>query len=265
MAGHIYLGSNLKMYKTARQTQDYLLNLSMSIGDLSRRDLTVFIIPSFTSLDRARRTIHKGDILLGAQNMHWEDEGQFTGEISPLMLEDLGVEVVEIGHSERRHVMGETDAAVNRKTLSALAHGFICLLCVGETAEQKALGLSDETLRTQLKTGLWGVPTDSLDRLWIAYEPVWAIGVGGTPASEDYADGKHAVIKHCLSEMYGSVAGRVPVLYGGSVNRGNCDALAAMPHIDGLFIGRAAWDANAFNEIIRAVLPVFQRKQGMVK
>jgi triosephosphate isomerase len=261
MTKRIYLGSNQKMYKTASEVQDYLLNLSLNVSDLSRKDLTIFIIPSYTSLDRARRTVKKGDILLGAQNMYWEDEGQYTGEISPRMLRDLDIEVVLVGHSERRHVLGETDEEENRKVLSALSHGFICLLCIGETAGQKALGLSDETLRTQLKKCLHGVATEYLDRLWIGYEPVWAIGTSGTPASAEYANEKHYIIKQCLYELYGGSYTKVPVLYGGSVNRENCEELAAQKYVDGLFIGRAAWDADGFNGIIRAVLPVFHGKE----
>lgn len=115
--------------------------------------------------------------------MGWEDEGQFTGEISPLMLKEVGTQIVEIGHSERRHVLGETDWMENQKVRCALRHGFTPLLCIGETGEQKALGLSDEVLRTQLKAGLHGVTAAEAARLWIAYEPVWAIGVSGVPAS----------------------------------------------------------------------------------
>ncbi len=256
----IYLGSNLKMYKTIAQTVDFLTDLSARTKDVDRSGVTLFIIPSYTALDRARQAIAKDDILLGAQNMHWEEEGQFTGEISPLMLREIGVEIIEIGHSERRHVMGETDFDENKKVLSALAHGFTALLCVGETSQQKDLGLSDETLSTQLKIGLNGVKKEDLDRLWIAYEPVWAIGVNGVPASKEYADEKHAVIKDVLGELFGDDAQKIPVLYGGSVNAGNSVELAGMPHIDGLFIGRAAWDAPAFDAIIRDVLPVFRRK-----
>ncbi|MDR3225275.1 MAG: triose-phosphate isomerase [Clostridiales Family XIII bacterium] len=261
MTKHIYIGSNQKMYKTASQVQDYLLNLGINAASISRKDLTIFIIPSYTSLDRARRTVKKGDILLGAQNMYWEEEGQFTGEISPVMLQDMGIEIVLVGHSERRHVLGETDEEANRKVLSALAHDFIALLCVGETGEQKDLDLSDETLRAQIKRGLRGVPVEDLSQLWIAYEPVWAIGVGGTPASAAYANEKHYIIKQCLFELYGGDYAKIPVLYGGSVDIDNCEELAAQQYVDGLFVGRAAWDADRFGEIINAALPVFKSKE----
>ena len=256
----IYLGSNLKMYKTIQETLSFLTELSDLTKDISREEMTLFIIPPFLSLDRATQQIDQDLIWLGAQNMHWEEQGQFTGEISPRMLKEVGLKIVMAGHSKRRHVMGETDFDENKKVLSALAHDFTALLCIGETGEQKEMGLSDEVLATQLKIGLHGVDQKDIDRLWIAYEPVWAIGVNGVPASADYADEKHGVIKSVLRDLYGSDADRIPVLYGGSVNRQNCEELAEQKNIDGLFIGRAAWNAQPFNEIIRTVLPIFKTK-----
>jgi triosephosphate isomerase len=260
MTKHIYIGSNQKMSKTASQVQDYLLNLSMTVASVSRKDLTIFTVPSFTSLDRARRTVKKGDILLGAQDMYWEDAGEFTGEISPLMLKDLGIELVLVGHSERRLALGETDEEANKKVLASLAHGFTTLLCVGETEGQKEIRLSDETLRAQLKRAVRGVAAEDLDRLWIAYEPVWASGVGSSLVGAVYVNEKHYVIKQCLFELYGGAYAGVPVLYGGDVNVGNCKDFAAEKYVDGLFIGAAAWDADSFGEIINAALPVFKEK-----
>jgi triosephosphate isomerase len=254
----LYLGTNTKMYKTIADTVDYLTKLNSLTADLDRSKLELFVIPSFTSLESARKCVPADKISLGAQNMCWEDKGQFTGEISPLMLKEVNVSIVEIGHSERRHVLGETDLEENKKVLAALRHNFTALLCIGETGEQKELGLSDEVLRTQLKAGLHGVTLKNTDNLWIAYEPVWAIGVNGTPASKEYADEKHAVIKQTLIEIFGKETGLdIPVLYGGSVNNENAEELIAMPHIDGLFIGRSAWDAENFNKIIRSVTPLF--------
>nr|HMM32456.1 triose-phosphate isomerase [Clostridia bacterium] len=195
-------------------------------------------------------------ILLGAQNMHPEEQGQFTGEVSPLMLKELGLDIVEIGHSERRHVFHETDAEENKKVLSALAHGFTALLCVGETAEQKAYGIADEVLSMQLKIGLNGVTKTQLSRLWVAYEPVWAIGVNGTPASQQYAKERHLHIKAVLEMLF--PGNEVPVLYGGSVNPDNARDLIVQNGIDGLFTGRAAWEAENFNKLIRQVLPLYK-------
>ncbi len=261
MMDKIYMGSNLKMYKNIAQTQSFLARLAELTADIDRKEVTFFIIPSYTALDRARQTVAGDQILLGAQNMHPEEEGQFTGEISPLMLKEIGMDIIEIGHSERRHVMGETDEQENKKVLSALNHGFTALLCVGETGEQKALGLSDEVLATQLKIGLHGVAAEQLDRLWIAYEPVWAIGVNGVPASAEYADEKHAVIKNVLKGLFGDDAEKIPVLYGGSVNLENCKELSACPHVDGLFVGRTAWDADRFDKLIRMSIAEFRIKR----
>lgn len=183
--------------------------------------------------------------------MSWKDQGQFTGEISPLMLKELGLDLVMIGHSERRHVFGETDLEENKKVKAALNHGFTTLLCIGETAEEKKFGISAEVLRTQLKIGFHDVPAKQANNIWVAYEPVWSIGVNGTPASADYAEEMHKVIKNCLWEIFGEAADEIPVLYGGSVNPGNANELIVQPSIDGLFTGRAAWDADKFNMLIR--------------
>lgn len=247
----LYFGSNLKMYKTIENTVNYLTELENLTKDISRDEIQMFIIPSYTTLDRASKSIDHNNIKLGAQNMHWEEEGQFTGEISPIMLQEVGCDLVMIGHSERRHVFNETDEEEHNKVLSAIKHGFIALLCIGETAEEKENGISEEILRQQLKIGLHGTSVNDLDQIWVAYEPVWSIGVNGTPASADYAEKMHVVIKECLEELYGKDSARIPVLYGGSVNPTNSDELIQQPSIDGLFVGRAAWQADKFNTLIR--------------
>lgn len=256
----LYLGTNTKMYKTVADTVAFLTELGRLTADIDRQAFELFVIPSFTALESARKCVPPETIKIGAQNMHWEDEGQFTGEISPLMLKELGVNIAEIGHSERRHVFGESDRDENKKVLAAFKHGFTPLLCIGETLEQKQLGVSDENLSIQLKVGLNGVTREDVRKLWVAYEPVWAIGVNGIPATAAYADEKQRVIKRVLGEMFGAAGQDIPVLYGGSVNPGNAEELIAQPNIDGLFIGRSAWNALAFNELIRKVIPVFERK-----
>ncbi|MDR1518792.1 MAG: triose-phosphate isomerase [Planctomycetota bacterium] len=257
----LYIGTNTKMYKTGAQTAAFLDRLGQNTADLAREALELFVIPSFTSLETAARHAAAAGISLGAQNMGWEDEGPFTGEISPLMLKEVGVKVVEIGHSERRHGLGETDEQENLKTRCALRHGFTPLLCVGETGDQKEAGISDEILRIQLKIGLRGVTAEQAGGLWIAYEPVWAIGASGVPASREYAEERHQAIRRVLVELFGEDAGgAAPILYGGSVNRQNAPELIAMPAVDGLFIGRAAWDADNFNRIIRDVVPLWKGK-----
>ena len=219
MSKKLFFGSNLKMYKNIKDTVSYLQDLESLTKDISRDEIELFIIPSYTTLDSASKAIDQKNIRLGAQNMCWEEQGQFTGEISPLMLQEAGIGLVMIGHSERRHVFGETDIEENKKVLCALEHGFKTLLCIGETAEEKEFGISAE--------------------------------VNGTPASADYAEEMHKVIKATLCEIFGDAADEIPALYGGSVNPGNACDLIVQPSIDGLFTGRAAWQADKFNTLIR--------------
>ena len=259
MQKKLYFGSNLKMYKTIQETVDYLQKLAANTKDISRDEIELFIIPSYTTLESAVKNVDRDYVMLGAQNMCWEDQGQFTGEISPLMLKELGLDLVMIGHSERRHVFGETDAEENKKVKAALNHGFTTLLCIGETAEEKEFGISPEVLRTQLKIGFHGVPADKIGKIWVAYEPVWSIGVNGTPASAEYAEEMHKVIKECLQEIFGDASADIPVLYGGSVNPGNANELIVQPSIDGLFTGRAAWDADKFDALIRDAKKTFEQ------
>lgn len=248
----LYFGTNLKMYKNIADTVSYLQKLVENTKDISREEIELFVIPSFTTLQSATEKVDRAYVKLGAQNMCWEEQGQFTGEISPLMLGELGLDLVMIGHSERRHVFGETDYEENKKVLCALNHGFTTLLCIGETDQEKEYGISNEVLRTQLIAGFHGVTPEMAGKLWVAYEPVWAIGVNGKPASVEYAEEKHQVIKQCLVELFGEEVGlSIPVLYGGSVNPGNANQLIAQPSIDGLFTGRSAWQADAFDKLIR--------------
>lgn len=252
----LYFGSNLKMYKTAAETAAYVEGVANLTADLESTPVTRFLIPSFTSLPAAGAKAHSG-LLLGAQNMHWEDNGQFTGEVSPRMLQELSfVRIIEIGHSERRHVFHETNYECNRKVLSALAHGFTALLCVGETAEEKEFGVSDEVLAMQTKIGLAGVPAEAIadSRVWLAYEPVWAIGVGGKPADPDYVALRHARIRQTICQLYPSAGSGAPILFGGSVNSSNANSYIQLDDVDGLFVGRAAWEAETFNALLRQVL-----------
>lgn len=252
-----FFGTNTKMYKNIADTRDFVVSLAHLTADVSREHVQLFVIPSYTTIQTARQSVSAASLMIGAQNMGWEDEGQFTGEISPLMLKEVGADLVMVGHSERRHVLGETDSEENKKMLKGLQHGFTMLLCVGEKGEEKELNLSQEVVRSQLKRGLAGVSPADMAKVWIAYEPVWAIGVGSTPATKEYAETMHQVIKQVLVELYGETIGlAVPVLYGGSVNPENAVGLASQESVDGLFIGRSAWNAEQFNSIIHDVLAV---------
>ena len=260
MQKKLYFGSNLKMYKNIHDTVEYLQNLVEYTKDLSRDEIELFIIPSYTTLESASKNVDHAFVKIGAQNMCWEDEGQFTGEVSPLMLKEIGIDLVMIGHSERRHVFGETDIEENKKVKAALNHGFTTLLCIGETAEEKSYGISPEVLRTQLKIGFHDIPVSQIPNIWVAYEPVWSIGVNGTPATADYAEEMHKVIKQTLLDIFGDAGADIPVLYGGSVNPGNASNLIVQPSIDGLFTGRAAWQADKFDKLIRDAKTAFESK-----
>lgn len=248
------------MYKNIKETTSYLKDLVNFTRDISREEIELFVIPSYTSLSNAAACTDRNYLKLGAQNMCWEEQGQFTGEISPLMLKEMNLDLVMIGHSERRHVFGETDTTENNKVKCALEHDFTTLLCIGETLEEKNYGISDEFLRTQLKIGFYNVPLNKINNIRVAYEPVWAIGVNGIPATVDYAEEKHKVIKKCLKDIFGEAGEKIPVLYGGSVNPGNANDLIIQPSIDGLFIGRSAWNADSFDKIIRYAKKAYEMK-----
>ena len=249
-----YMGTNTKMYKTIAETNDFVQTLCELTKDIDREHFELFVIPSYTTLDQANRHRDKSLLKLGAQNMGWEERGQFTGEISPLMLQEVECDLVMIGHSERRHVFLETDEMERRKVRCALDHGFTALLCIGETEEEKESGRSDEMLISQLEMDLADVKDDETDRIWIAYEPVWAIGVHGKPITIEYANEKISVIQNALVRLFPKHGESIPVFYGGSVNPGNACDLSHFKDINGLFIGRSAWDSEKFNDLIRVVL-----------
>ena len=256
----LYIGTNTKMYKTITETVSFLTTLQNLTADIDRSRMELFVIPSYTTLEIARRSVPKEQIKLGAQNMGWEEQGQFTGEVSPLMLQEIGMDIVMIGHSERRHVFRETDEEENKKVLSALEHGFTPLLCIGETLEQRERNIGTECLSIQLKAGLHGVTPEQAKKVWVAYEPVWSIGVNGTPATAQYAEKMHEVIKETLREIFGETGESIPVLYGGSVNPQNANQLIIQPSVDGLFVGRSAWQAQAFEKLIRNAKYVYENQ-----
>lgn len=249
-----YMGTNTKMYKTISDTNYFVSRLCELTGEIDRERFELFVIPSYTALDQAGKTRDPQLLKIGAQNMCWEERGQFTGEISPLMLNEVGCELVMIGHSERRHIFGETDEAEQKKVRSAIDHGLTALLCIGETEAEKESGRSEQVLREQLRTDLAMVGKEETGKIWVAYEPVWAIGVNGKPITVEYADRMITQIRKELAALFGEAGEEIPILYGGSVNRHNAVSLSKCRDINGLFIGRSAWDAENFNEIIRMVL-----------
>ncbi|WP_245764175.1 triose-phosphate isomerase [Sulfitobacter marinus] len=208
-----------------------------------------FVIPPFTTLREVKHLLSATSVKVGAQNMHWADKGAWTGEISAPMLVDCGADMVELGHSERRAFFGETDEFVGRKTAAAVKNGLIPLICIGETLDQRNAGEGPEVLEHQVRAALGLIPESKYDAtVLFAYEPVWAIGENGTPASSGYADDRHAEIIDVATRVLGR---RVPCLYGGSVNPGNCAELIECPNIDGLFIGRSAWNVDGYLDILK--------------
>ena len=249
-----YFGSNFKMHKTAAEVKTFVQSLIQAYKD--QPDLQLFIIPPFTALGGLQDIVRPQNLWIGAQNIHWESSGAFTGEISAPMVRDLGVDLVMLGHAERRHKFGERDRQINRKVLSALNHDLRVLLCVGETANQKQADITNEVLAIQLKVALLGFPDPFIDRLMVAYEPVWAIGAGSKEAQPDEVAASINHIRHTLNVRFGEAAQRIPVLYGGSVNEGNCRAYAQETDVDGLFVGRSAWQPEGFMNVLRAATTV---------
>jgi triosephosphate isomerase len=244
-----WVGTSWKMHKTLAEGLAFADRLAGYMPGVDAR-IQPFVIPSFTSVREVKRALASTCIKVGAQNMHWADEGAWTGEISPVMLTDCGLDLVELGHSERRRHFGETDHAVGLKTAAALRHGLTPLVCIGETQAERDSGAADKVLVQQVRGALQFLEGSADAEILFAYEPVWAIGEGGTPASADYADGRHALIK--------SVAGArlsrpPPVLYGGSVNLQNAAELIRRPDIDGLFVGRAALQPEQLVQILSTV------------
>jgi triosephosphate isomerase len=188
-------------------------------------------------------------VKVGAQNMHWTDAGAWTGEISPVMLRDCDLDLVELGHSERRANFGETDETVGLKTAAAIRHGLVPLICIGESLADRETGKARLVLERQVRGALQNLTPDQFAApILFAYEPIWAIGEAGVPASAEYADARQAEVIAVTEAVLGR---RVPCLYGGSVNPDNCVELITAPNIDGLFIGRSAWDADGYLNILK--------------
>lgn len=231
---------------TAAEARAYVEEL-LTLLPSPRAGVQFFIVPPFTALASARAAIGTAPLLLGAQNMHWAESGAYTGEISARMLAAVPVNLVELGHSERRAAFGETDETVNAKVKAALAHGLRPLVCVGDSAAERDAGTSAEAVVRQVKLAFAGVAEGGIGRSLVAYEPIWAIGTGGVPAAPAQVRRTHEAIHAALA---GLTPHPVPVLYGGSVTTANCAGLAGEVAVDGLFVGRAAWSAKGLSAVI---------------
>ncbi|HPE89837.1 MAG TPA: triose-phosphate isomerase [Spirochaetales bacterium] len=243
-----YIAGNWKMHKTVAESVALAKALVAELGSCGDR---VMIAPAFTALSAVADAIKGTGIVLGAQNMGPDLQGAHTGEISPLMLKDLGVTAVILGHSERRHTYGEGDELINKKVLLALAQGLEPILCVGETLEERESGRLEAVVGEQVREGLKGVDASALGKVTIAYEPVWAIGTGKTATPED-ADAVHAYIRKVLAGLYGEAAAKAMCIqYGGSVKPDNAAELMAKPNIDGALVGGASLKAESFGPIAK--------------
>jgi triosephosphate isomerase len=225
-------------------------HLKRDLADVKAMDIVV--CPPFTALKAVSEAIENSNLRLGAQDMHWEKEGAFTGEISAAMLRDVFCQYVIIGHSERRQYFGETDESVNKKVKSAHAAQLKPIMCVGETLAQRDAGQVEAVVTSQVKKGLAGLTSAQMLDTILAYEPVWAIGTGRN-ATPEQAQEVHALIRRALAEMFeAGVAAKVRIQYGGSVKPANAASLLAQPDIDGALVGGVSLDARGFAEIVRS-------------
>jgi triosephosphate isomerase len=242
---------NWKMFKTVQESVFYIKELRALMKSV--RNVEVMVAPPFLALHAASEAARGTDIGVGAQNVHWEKEGAFTGEVSAAMIQEAGGEFAIIGHSERRGLFGETDLMVNRKLHATLAVGLIPIVCVGETEAQRAAGQALAVLDQELKEGIDGLTAEQLVPLVLAYEPVWAIGTGQN-ATPEQAQEAHAHLRARLRQWLGAdAAERCQILYGGSVKVENIQSLIAQPDVDGALIGGASLDVRTFVDIARQI------------
>jgi len=244
-----FIAGNWKMFKTVQETVFYIKELRGLVGGV--RDVEIVVAPPFTSVHAAAEAARGSHLAIAAQNVYWEREGPFTGEVSAGMIRDAGAAYVIIGHSERRTLFGETDLTVNRKLGAVLSSGLIPIVCVGESLEQRDANQTLDVLDHQVRGSLDNVTSAQLATLVLAYEPVWAIGTGRN-ATPDQAQEAHAHIRARLKQWFGAdAADRCHILYGGSVKPDNLAALRAQPDVDGALVGGASLDVRAFAEIVR--------------
>ncbi len=242
------IAANWKMYKTIPEALNVVASIKAGIHRAI--ECQVVICPSFTALSAVGQLLKESSIDLGAQDIHPETEGAFTGEISPLMLKDVGCRFVIVGHSERRHLFHETNEFINRKVRAALKFSLIPIVCMGETLEEREAKKAFEAVKVQFDGSLKDLSPDDIQRVVIAYEPVWAIGTGRT-ASPEQAEQMHSYIRRLLHEKYGEEnTSHVLILYGGSVRPDNMASLMQKPNVDGALVGGASLKAESFTQIV---------------
>lgn len=243
------IAGNWKMNKTPKEATELITAMKPLVKDANCK--VVLCVP-FVDIDAALKASEGSNIEIGAENCHFETSGAFTGEISPVMLKEIGVKYVIIGHSERRQYFAETDVTVNKRLTAALKEGLKVILCVGELLEQREQGITEELVRMQTKIALGGVSKEDAKNIIIAYEPVWAIGTGKT-ATSDQAQEVCKIIRNCVAEIYDNdVAEGMTIQYGGSMNAKNADELLSKVDVDGGLIGGASLKAEDFSIIVKA-------------
>ena len=250
----LLFAANWKMHLTPAEGRTLIAGLRANLdpdATTLARDREVLVAPPFLAIPAAAQALAGSSIALGAQNVHFEAKGAFTGEISPAMLQFFGVSYVILGHSERRHLFHETDDLISKRVAGAIANRLTPVLCIGETLEQRDAGRTLETVLVQIQHGLTAVQQTDAHRVVLAYEPVWAIGTGRT-ATPEHAQTVHGAIRGLLDETYGhEIASTIRILYGGSVTPDNIDSLLAKPDIDGALVGSASLNAESFARIVR--------------
>ncbi|MEW6709063.1 MAG: triose-phosphate isomerase [Candidatus Riflebacteria bacterium] len=243
------IAANWKMHKTTQEAKSFMSELLPKVADVKDRD--ILICPPFTLINAVDQARDGSNVLLGAQNMYFEEKGAFTGEIAPQMLKELNCEFVILGHSERRWVFGETDEMINKKVLAAFTNGLIPVLCVGEKLEEREKKMTDQVILNQMEKNLKGISEEFVNRLVIAYEPVWAIGTGKNATTKD-AKEAIALIREFIHSRYGaSAAEKVKILYGGSVKPENVKSYMEQEGIDGALVGGASLQPDSFLSLIK--------------
>ncbi len=243
-----YLAANWKMFKTVHEAVVFAKEFRSLVKDL--QDVEVVLAPPFTAVHAVAEACRNSIVSVAAQDLYWEREGAFTGEVSGPMIKEAGAECVIVGHSERRRLFGDTDETVNRKALAAFQAGLYPILCIGETLEEREAQQTLQVLDRQLTRGLDSLSPEQVGDLVVAYEPVWAIGTGRN-ATPEQAGEAHAHIRGRLKQWFGAEASeRCHIIYGGSVKPDNVAALAALPDIDGALVGGASLDPRSFRTIV---------------
>jgi triosephosphate isomerase len=249
-----FVAGNWKMNTDSHSSVDLAKAVASGASELAADAVSVAVIPPFVYLRAVAQAVGSSHVAVGAQDLYFEQKGAFTGEISPAMLKDVGCTYVLCGHSERRHVIGETDDLINKKVIAAIGGGLRPILCVGELLEQRDAGETEQVVAAQVKAGLAGIGAEELSAVTIAYEPVWAIGTGRT-ATPQQAQEAHAFIRGLLSEMYdAAVAQEMRIQYGGSVKADNAKELMSQADVDGALVGGASLKADEFVKIIQAAV-----------